>query len=170
MFTKGGQTRMSGYPFSDASKDVVHRMILLDTLMYSWMRNLRLLLNLLSLFFILRLILMIGWWFLIMSRILRYSFRLDRIWDPESPAWFLEFPGCAAECVLDGHGNTIPSSSWSSCSWGFISPMASFLIALLDDSSNPTTSSTCSPWEPLDSSNVTSHAISTQPEVLLKTR
>ena len=57
--------RTSGYPFSYASKDVVHWMILLDTLMYSWMRDLRLLLNLLSLFFNLRLILMFGWWFLV---------------------------------------------------------------------------------------------------------
>ena len=65
IFTKGSQTRTSGYPFSDAFKDVVRRMIILNTLMYSWMRNLRLLLNLLSLFFNLKLILMIGWWFLI---------------------------------------------------------------------------------------------------------
>jgi hypothetical protein len=41
---------------------------------------------------------------------------------------------------------------------------------LLDGSSMPTTVSTCSSWEPLDSSNVTSHVTSTQPEVFLKTR
>jgi hypothetical protein len=40
---------------------------------------------------------------------------------------------------------------------------------LLGDSSMPTTPSTCSPWEPLDSSNVTSHATSTESEVSLKT-
>ena len=62
------------------------------------------------------------------------------------------------------------STSVTSSSCGLISPIANYLIASHGGSSFPTIlESTCSTWEPLDSSNVMSTAISTLLEVLLKT-
>jgi len=54
---------MSSYPFIYTSKDVIHKMILLNALTNSWMWNSSLLLNRFTLFFGLRLILMRRWWF-----------------------------------------------------------------------------------------------------------
>ena len=71
-------------------------------------------------------------------------------------------------CAATAWGSS-SSVAWSS--YGRMSPIAICLIASHGGSSFPTTlESTCSTWEPLDSSNVTSTVTSTLPMVLLKTR
>src|SRR6266540_2574234 len=80
-----------------------------------------------------------------------------------------DFSGTSGDCVGIAHVHLVPPSS--SCSflfWGFTSPNANFLIVSQGNSSFYTKLGSICSCEPLDSSNVTSFAISTQPKVLLK--
>src|SRR6185437_3499958 len=78
MFTKSSQTRSSGYPFTYASKDIIHRMILLDYVMNSWMWNGALMLDWFSFSIILRFILLLS-----------CCFSLS---EPDTPVWSPDTP------------------------------------------------------------------------------
>jgi hypothetical protein len=153
-------SRASGYPLLNVTKDGVNGVISLNCLVNSWVRQ-SLILNLL--FILLFLINLIPPWSMPSS----WGGSLSWTWP--SSSWASSSSWVSGDaCMEDDCWSCYYEGS--SGSYGHTSPLDMFLSTMHGASSSSNSSrSTCYTWEPLLSSNTMSQETSTNPVDLLKT-